>query len=59
MHRLVAQLAPYAREGIDIVATSTSCTLMLKREALEILGVDDDDLTGRVRAHVRHLRVPA
>ena len=42
--RLVANLAPHAREGIDIVANSTSCGLMLKREAHEILGVDDEDL---------------
>ena len=44
VRRLAAQLAPYARAGHDIVATSTSCGLMLKREANEILGVDDDDL---------------
>jgi glycerol-3-phosphate dehydrogenase subunit C len=44
VRRLAAQLAPYARAGHDIVATSTSCGLMLKREAHEILGVDDDDL---------------
>ena len=42
VHRLAERLAPYAREGIDIVGTSTSCTLMLKREALEILGMEDD-----------------
>ncbi len=42
VHRLAARLAPYARAGVDIVGTSTSCTLMLKREALEILGMDDD-----------------
>jgi glycerol-3-phosphate dehydrogenase subunit C len=42
VHRLAARLAPYAREGVDIVATSTSCSLMLKREALEILGMGDD-----------------
>ena len=42
VHRLAARLAPYAREGVDIVGTSTSCTLMLKREALEILGMGDD-----------------
>lgn len=42
--RLAAALAPYARAGHDIVATSTSCGLMLKREAREILGVEDDDL---------------
>jgi glycerol-3-phosphate dehydrogenase subunit C len=42
--RLARALAPYARAGHDIVATSTSCGLMLKREAREILGVDDPDL---------------
>jgi glycerol-3-phosphate dehydrogenase subunit C len=40
--RLAARLAPYARAGTDIVGTSTSCTLMLKREALEILELGDD-----------------
>ncbi len=44
VRRLAAQLAPYARAGHDIVATSTSCGLMLKREAHEILGMEDDDL---------------
>jgi glycerol-3-phosphate dehydrogenase subunit C len=42
--RLVANLAPHAREGLDIVTNSTSCGLMLKREAHEILGVEDEDL---------------
>jgi glycerol-3-phosphate dehydrogenase subunit C len=42
--RLARLLAPYARAGHDIVATSTSCSLMLKREAHEILGLDDEDL---------------
>jgi glycerol-3-phosphate dehydrogenase subunit C len=42
VRRLAARLAPYAREGVDIVATSTSCSLMLKREAIEILGMNDD-----------------
>jgi glycerol-3-phosphate dehydrogenase subunit C len=42
--RLARALAPHARDGHDIVATSTSCSLMLKREAREILGVDDEDL---------------
>ncbi|MGH2750285.1 MAG: anaerobic glycerol-3-phosphate dehydrogenase subunit C [Actinomycetota bacterium] len=42
--RLVSKLAPYAHRGYDIVATSTSCGLMLKREAHEILGVQSDDL---------------
>jgi glycerol-3-phosphate dehydrogenase subunit C len=41
---LVARLAPYARDGHMIVANSTSCGLMLKREARDILGMDDDDL---------------
>jgi glycerol-3-phosphate dehydrogenase subunit C len=44
IRRLVAKLAPYAREGVPIVTNSTSCGLMLKREAREILGVEDDDL---------------
>jgi glycerol-3-phosphate dehydrogenase subunit C len=42
--RLSAALAPYARAGYDIVATSTSCGLMLKREAREILDSDAPDL---------------
>jgi glycerol-3-phosphate dehydrogenase subunit C len=44
VRRLAANLAPYAREGCAIVANSTSCGLMLKREAREILDVEDDDL---------------
>jgi glycerol-3-phosphate dehydrogenase subunit C len=44
VRRLAANLAPYARAGIPIVSTSTSCSLMLKREAHEILGEDSDDL---------------
>jgi glycerol-3-phosphate dehydrogenase subunit C len=44
VRRLVANLAPYVREGNVIVANSTSCGLMLKREAREILGVEDEDL---------------
>ena len=43
VRRLAKRLAPYAREGVDIVGTSTSCTLMLKREALEILGMEHDE----------------
>jgi glycerol-3-phosphate dehydrogenase subunit C len=42
VHRLAKRLAPLARAGVDIVGTSTSCTLMLKREALEILEMTDD-----------------
>ena len=60
VHRLAERLAPYARAGIDIVGVSTSCTLMLKREALEILGLGDDaELRAVSAARVRHLRVPA
>jgi glycerol-3-phosphate dehydrogenase subunit C len=44
VRRLAGRLAPYARAGHDIVSSSTSCGLMLKREAREILGVEDDDL---------------
>jgi glycerol-3-phosphate dehydrogenase subunit C len=42
--KLTATLSPYARAGYDIVSTSTSCGLMLKREAREILGVEHDNL---------------
>lgn len=41
VRRLARALAPAARAGHDIVATSTSCGLMLKREAEEILGLGD------------------
>jgi glycerol-3-phosphate dehydrogenase subunit C len=44
VRRLAANLAPFARRGHDIVATSTSCSLMLKREALEILDLHDEDV---------------
>jgi glycerol-3-phosphate dehydrogenase subunit C len=39
---LASSLAPAARDGALIVGNATSCTLMLKREAREILGLDDD-----------------
>jgi glycerol-3-phosphate dehydrogenase subunit C len=45
-------LAPAARAGVDIVGTSTSCTLMLKREAREILELDDDEDLRLVSDHV-------
>ena len=38
------QSRPSTRDGWPIVANSTSCGLMLKQEAREILGVEDDDL---------------
>jgi len=44
VRRLTRHLAPYAKSGQRIVATSTSCGLMLKREAREILGIEDADL---------------
>jgi glycerol-3-phosphate dehydrogenase subunit C len=44
VRKLVANLVPYARAGYDIVSNSTSCGLMLKREAHEILGLDHEDL---------------
>jgi glycerol-3-phosphate dehydrogenase subunit C len=40
----VEQLYPYAQRGIPIVGTSTSCTLTLKEEAPEILGMNDDPI---------------
>jgi glycerol-3-phosphate dehydrogenase subunit C len=52
VHRLAKHLAPYARAGVDIVGTSTSCTLMLKREALEILELGDDEALLAVSARV-------
>ena len=42
VRRLARRLAPAAAERVAIVGTSTSCTLMLKREAREILGLMDD-----------------
>jgi glycerol-3-phosphate dehydrogenase subunit C len=44
VRRLVDRLAPHARAGLPIVSNSTSCGLMLKREAHEILGIEDEDL---------------
>lgn len=39
----VRSLAKYARLGIPIVGTSTSCTLTLKEEAPELLDMHDED----------------
>jgi glycerol-3-phosphate dehydrogenase subunit C len=44
VRRLVANLAPHARAARPIVSSSTSCGLMLKREAGEILGIEDETL---------------
>jgi len=53
VRRLAHNLAPSVRSGAHIVAVSTSCALMLKREAIEILGLEDDAelrlVSGRVR----------
>ena len=40
--RNTARLSGYARAGIPIVGTSTSCTLTLKEEAPELLDLHDD-----------------
>jgi glycerol-3-phosphate dehydrogenase subunit C len=40
--RLARSLAQHARDGGIIVGNATSCTLMLKREAREILSLEDD-----------------
>lgn len=39
----VRSLVTYARQGIPIVGTSTSCTLTLKEEAPELLDMNDED----------------
>lgn len=39
----VRHMVAYARQGIPIVGTSTSCTLTLKEEAPELLDMYDDD----------------
>jgi glycerol-3-phosphate dehydrogenase subunit C len=41
--RNLDHLIAYARQGIPIVGTSTSCTLTLKEEAPELLGMFDAD----------------
>jgi glycerol-3-phosphate dehydrogenase subunit C len=39
----VRHLVEYARQGVPIVGTSTSCTLTLKEEAPELLDMHDED----------------
>jgi len=39
----IRKMAGYARDGFDIVGTSTSCTLTLKEEAPELLDMHGDD----------------
>jgi glycerol-3-phosphate dehydrogenase subunit C len=41
--RNVNSLVEYARKGIPIVGTSTSCTLTIKEEAPELLDMHDED----------------
>jgi glycerol-3-phosphate dehydrogenase subunit C len=40
----VQKLLPYVKRGIPIVGTSTSCTLTLKEEAPELLGLHDAEV---------------
>ncbi len=42
--RLARQLSVPGTEQLPVIASSTSCGLMLKREGLEILGVEDEHL---------------
>ena len=42
LRRLTATLVGDVRAGYPVVATSTSCGLMLKQEGREILGLEDD-----------------
>lgn len=44
VRRLAADLAPAAEADGVVVSASTSCSLMLKREAREVLGVHDEEL---------------
>src|SRR5437868_5976805 len=39
----IRKLLPYVRRGYAIVGTSTSCTLTLKEEAPELLGLDSEE----------------
>lgn len=41
--RNVSSLVEYARQGIPIIGTSTSCTLTIKEEAPELLDMHDPD----------------
>ncbi len=41
VRRLTSQLSKQDLAGLDVIATSTSCGLMVKREAIEILGIED------------------
>lgn len=52
VRRLTEDLVPYVRRGYDIVATSTSCGLMLKREAMEILDLGGDEDLRAISTHM-------
>ena len=60
VRRLVGRLGPAAGDDGAVIGTSTSCTLMLKREAKDILGMEGDpQLEHReARGRLRHRRVP-
>jgi glycerol-3-phosphate dehydrogenase subunit C len=48
----VANLLPFAQAGIPIIGTSTSCTLALRHDYSEILGMKDEatlEVAGRIR----------
>jgi glycerol-3-phosphate dehydrogenase subunit C len=51
VRRLERRLAPAARAGQPIVSTNPSCSLMLKREAREILAMEDDATLRMVGEH--------
>ena len=44
VRRLARALTPAGTDGLPVIASSTSCGLMVKREAEEILGVEDTRL---------------
>jgi glycerol-3-phosphate dehydrogenase subunit C len=50
VRRLTSRLSSALTDGTVIVGTSTSCTLMLKREAREILGLEGDPTLEQVSA---------
>jgi glycerol-3-phosphate dehydrogenase subunit C len=50
VRRLERRLEPFARSGEPIVSTNPSCSLMLKREAREISGLESDETLRRVGA---------
>ncbi len=51
VRKLTQSFLPYANRGYDVLAMSTSCGLMLKREAREMLDLQDDEDLKTVSAH--------